>query len=840
VRADRLAGALPLLTIYVWLCLIYAWEAWGNLTPWLFTDELEQTQFARSIAATGHAARRGVPHAPDSIYPYLIAPAWWFHNNHFAYGVVKGINVVVMTAAIFPAYALARMLMPRGIALLAATTAAAVPAYAYSSLILQEPIAYTWSLLCIWLAVRAFVKPTRWAVALAVATAVLAPAVRGELVILPGALILSLGLWWFTGDAGRAWRRRWSWWDWLGFGVLFAGVIIVVNGLAAERSHEWWTATQHYKGRMLENGMWAVGALAIGIGVLPFVAGLAAIFPGRWSQRPRAERAFLCVVGPALLAYGWYTAVKAAYISTVFSTLVEERNLIYAAPLLILLTALFFERRRTSPAALVLIGAFGIYLIVKTPFHMYEHFYADAPGLSILQSANRVLSLTPGSAQNILLAILVASVVFVAVIALRPGRWVAPAALGAAALVLAWNLTGQITGARASHQFANQLLENFPRPLDWVDHVTHGKPTPYYGQRVNVDPNGVWLLEFWNRSMQGLWTLDSSGVGPGPTGTPDILKPTGELKTLRKVEYAIADEDVNIAGTPIARKKHYVGGRVATWTVYKVAPPLRLEHNVEGVYPDGWAGENSAYSQFATPHNARGFLLVTVSRLAGGKTLPADVQLRVGKLVLGSQKEAEMGKVLLTRNASAKHDLFHEFVVAAPPPPFRADVRVSPPFSPHDLDPRNSDLRELGAQVAYQFVPRVPQPAPGKAPETSGVYPDGWIGGDATYTRWFTPPNGARTVTLRIGRPTGPVPARVRVTIGRAAYHLDGKTLELGILRPTATRSLRVGRTARTVTLPAPPAPFRIQIHSEPTFVPARILPRSDDTRDLGVRVSFR
>jgi hypothetical protein len=79
----------------------------------------------------------------------------------------------------------------------------------------------------------------------------------------------------------------------------------------------------------------------------------------------------------------------------------------------------------------------------------------------------------------------------------------------------------------------------------------------------------------------------------------------------------------------------------------------------------------------------------------------------------------------------------------------------------------------------------------------------------------------------------------VRVTIGRAAYRLVGKTLELGILRPTATRSLRVGRTARTITLPAPPAPFRIDFHAEPTFVPARVLPHSQDTRELGVRVSF-
>jgi len=59
--ADRLLAAVPLASIYLWLCIVYAFEAWRHVTPWLFTDELETTQISRSLAATGHAARRGEP-----------------------------------------------------------------------------------------------------------------------------------------------------------------------------------------------------------------------------------------------------------------------------------------------------------------------------------------------------------------------------------------------------------------------------------------------------------------------------------------------------------------------------------------------------------------------------------------------------------------------------------------------------------------------------------------------------------------------------------------------------------------------------------------------------------
>ena len=125
--ADRLLAAVPLASIYLWLCIVYVFEAWRRVTPWLFTDELETTQISRSIAATGHAARRGEPYHLHSLYPVLLAPIWLIQDVATAYSGVKYLDVFVMTSVIFPTYFLARLVVRRGWALFAATGAAAIP-----------------------------------------------------------------------------------------------------------------------------------------------------------------------------------------------------------------------------------------------------------------------------------------------------------------------------------------------------------------------------------------------------------------------------------------------------------------------------------------------------------------------------------------------------------------------------------------------------------------------------------------------------------------------------------------------------------------------------------------
>ena len=124
--ADRLTNAVPVVVAFLWLCVLYGWQTRGHVTPWLFTDELKYTQIARSIAETGRrlgAAPLGRPSTRST--PTSIAPFWRIHDVHTAYSAIKYFGVIVMTAAIFPTYLLARMVVSRSWALFAAVGAVA-------------------------------------------------------------------------------------------------------------------------------------------------------------------------------------------------------------------------------------------------------------------------------------------------------------------------------------------------------------------------------------------------------------------------------------------------------------------------------------------------------------------------------------------------------------------------------------------------------------------------------------------------------------------------------------------------------------------------------------------
>jgi len=862
---NRLAVALQLLTIYAWLCLLYGWEAWGNRTPWLFTDELERAQLSRAIAATGRAARRGESVSPESLYAYLIAPVWWIHSTSAAYGAAKAIGIAVMAAAIFPAYALARLLVSRVPALFAATAVACIPALSYSSLLAVETVAYSWTVLSLWLVVRALTTPSRWWIGGAVVATLLAPLMRSELQVLPVAFLAGLGLFWFTGERGVAWRRGWNARDYLAFWTLAAGVVIVGNVVASHHSSAWLVATQQYRNRVFEYGVWASGALAIGIGVLPLVAGVAALFRGRWSTRPPAERAFAAVAIPSLAAFVYYTGIKAAFLSTVLTVEVAERNMIYAAPILLIATALFFEYRRAHPLALAGAAALALYLIRHTPYKMEFHFYADAPGLSILQSANRVLSFTPHDARVLLYVVLALSLAAVlAAIVVRGGAL--PRVLATAGcFVIVWSLTGEITGARASHEFANQLLTNFPTPYDWIDRASHREPTLFLGQRIDDDPNGLWLLEFWNRGLQGVDSLDGTTSDP-QSGYAALTKPDGTLALLKqnqaadtthpRFHYAVTSEGVNLAARVVRRQPHFVGGRESVWTLYRLQGPPRLLNSTEGVFPDGWFGKvryytkdspTAGYTQYATPGNRRGYLVVGVSRLGGGQKIPAHVVVKVGTVRLDATASGfnrpRLDKVLVERRYYAARNLDKTFVIPAPPAPFRAVVSALPLFIPHALDQRSGDRRYLAGQVSFRFVPRKPPSDPRRPAEVSGVYPDGWTSTDTTYTQWSAPYDLPASIDVTVSRANWlgrDVPARVRITIGPIENRIVGGQVVTGLAHPSDVRTWTIhSGLQRTFTLRTPRPPFQVKVHVDRTFVPALLDHNSQDTRRLGAQVGF-
>src|SRR5258705_2519743 len=188
--ADRLLAAVPLLSIFLWLSIVYVIQAWAHKTPWLFGDELELTQLSRAIADTGHAARRGDPYSFTTLWSYVLAPAWLIDNLHAAYATVKYLTVIVMTATVFPAYGIARLFVSRKPALFVAAASAAIPAVAYSSMIVEEPFAYFWSTLALFLMLRALITPSRWWIAAAVTGALISRSVHGDLALFPALFLL--------------------------------------------------------------------------------------------------------------------------------------------------------------------------------------------------------------------------------------------------------------------------------------------------------------------------------------------------------------------------------------------------------------------------------------------------------------------------------------------------------------------------------------------------------------------------------------------------------------------------------------------------------------------------
>ena len=173
---DRLLAAYPLIVAYLVLLTLYAWQTTRVPSPWIFTDELQWSLLSRGIAHTGRAQLRLHDAGFGSLYAYLIAPAWWAATTKGGYAAAKYLNAVTMAASIFPAYLLARLFVARSSALLVALATATIPSLALTGVLMPESLAYTWSALALWLTARALLRPTRWTVALAVVSVVIAPA----------------------------------------------------------------------------------------------------------------------------------------------------------------------------------------------------------------------------------------------------------------------------------------------------------------------------------------------------------------------------------------------------------------------------------------------------------------------------------------------------------------------------------------------------------------------------------------------------------------------------------------------------------------------------------------
>jgi len=471
---------------------------------------------------------------------------------------------------------------------------------------------------------------------------------------------------------------------------------------------------------MLEYGSWAGGAFAIGIGVLPAIALLAMLAVPRAERDRPGVRAFVVVAAGAVVSFGWYAAVKGAYLSTTFSSLIVERNLVYLAPLAFVATAYLFERAAAPIWAVLVAGAAVLALVVWVPIERgLDNFpYYEAHGLAILALANREWAWPVGRIETALEVLTVAAAGLLLLVGTRLRASLAdaaaPVAVAVAVGLLVWNVTAEIYASIGEHDFSALVERNIPKPNDWVDRDAGSGTVTMLGQHMSDNPLGVPTTEFWNRSISKVWSVDGTGPGPGHTLTPDLQDVDGTLWPNPRTDFVLASGGVEVVGDEVAANE-------GSTLVRLDGRPIRLRANTTGIAGDGWIiGDPSdpsvparaAYNRFDVSGGGTGTAVVTLSREtfgcgSGGVRLPGDAVVRIGILGRGEDKQPAIVRQTASDTQYVPACTSRTFALPTPSVPWRVEVAI-PTFVPAKVDPKGSagERRALGARISFDVVPR--------------------------------------------------------------------------------------------------------------------------------------
>jgi len=520
-----------------------------------------------------------------------------------------------------------------------------------------------------------------------------------------GAALATAAAWlWIVGPRGQRLRQGWTRFDHIGAAILAVGAFTVANRIGSPHAIPWTVVTQTYQGRMWTLGLTSASALAIGLGIVPMVGGLASLWlPER--RHDAAWRAFAAYTASAIVFVWLYTGVKAAYLSLTTFTRIEERNMIYLAPLLIIGTAVYFTARRPWLPGAAAAFAVTTWLVLHYGYQL-DYPYFESPGYGVAALANRDWRWTQ---HDIRLGLAAACVVAAVLLALPWLRRSAPrivnvaVALTAAATVT-WMLAGEITSANGAAGASKLSYDHLPKPVDWVDRTSGSDGVTFLGQNLSLGQDlGVNLLEFWNRSVKNIWSLDGTAPGPGRVLTPDLSSRDGRLSNDPQLGYVLEANGVSVIG-PVA------GQRPGQTLVRIPSHPWRLREATYGVSDDGWvaAGGGDATSASARyayfgPATAAGTLEVDVSR-AGfcHQSSGTNAVVRVGPVALDEQRAPIVARATAVKRFHVADCSIQRLSFRATPP-VAVQVTVSP--LARGTDYGLSDPRLFGAQVGFKFTP---------------------------------------------------------------------------------------------------------------------------------------
>ena len=569
---------------WAWLALVVAvsivFRAWlGSRmpAPFIFTDELQYQENARSLAAgEGFRVRDEAFGIASVLYPAVLAPAYALYDSlPDAYAAARTINAVVISLAAVPAYALARRVLPFRWALLAAVLAVSVPSMAYAGTLMSENAFYPAFLLAAWTLVRALEGPTlaRQAALLGACGLVTLVRVQGLAVAL-AALTAPVLL-----RRVRAFAPLYA--------VAAGGAVLVLAGQLA-RGGSFSSLFGAYAvvgeesydlAEVVRFAFWHVAELDLYVGVFPLAAFL--LLASRWTELEPRVRELLV----ATAALGVWTILVVAAFASRFAFAIVERNMFVVAPLLFTALLVWIHRGAPRPAAAATVAAaLAAALPALIPYDRFLQLKVRSDTLALVPLWNLQDETGLPRLDD---AVLVAGAAAGLALLFVPRRrlLVLPAA------VLAYFALSNYAVQRGEHGIevaaAGALYQGIGGAPDWIDRAAGGEDVAvlYTGR---VDRFTVLQNEFFNRSVGSVYTTSGPMDGGLPETAVTVDQSTGEVRradgSVVRAAYALADSSVSLDGEPVARDPRL------PLTVYRVGGPLISTTFVEGVYNDQWSG----------------------------------------------------------------------------------------------------------------------------------------------------------------------------------------------------------------------------------------------------------
>jgi 4-amino-4-deoxy-L-arabinose transferase-like glycosyltransferase len=365
---------LASIPLWAWLAGIVLMSVWvqiaigrGIQSPTVFFDELAYWELSRSFSESGHFLLRDAPttvYGPLSrLYPILIAPAFKLSGNSpQAFAFVKAINAVLMSLAAVPTYFVARRLLSKNFALIAAILAVAVPSIVYSGMVMTESAAYPAFLLCALAMIASLEEPKARRQLAVLATIGLAFAIRAQaVVVLPAYLTAIVLLAWLetkSGTRSRDLRRNLAPYKPTWFAV--AGGLAFALAFEGGRGHSPIALFGSYGvvaggmelGSVPQWFLYHLADLDLYVGVVPLAAFCVLVAGALSAGASRRLRVFAAVAVSLLV---WMMLQVAVFSSSVWGLgRLHERNLFYVVPLILIGFLAFFEIEGVRDRRLVL------------------------------------------------------------------------------------------------------------------------------------------------------------------------------------------------------------------------------------------------------------------------------------------------------------------------------------------------------------------------------------------------------------------------------------------------------------------------------------------------------